>query len=41
MSEIALRRGLSKVVAGPRVTTGVEGKTDVSVRRLHISQGLT
>jgi hypothetical protein len=28
MIEIALRRGLSEVVAGPKVTTGEEGKTD-------------
>ena len=28
MSEIALRRGLSKVVAGPRVETGQQGDDD-------------
>ena len=28
MIEIALRRSLSKVVAGPRVATGEQGKTD-------------
>jgi hypothetical protein len=40
MTEIALRRGLSNVVASPRVTTGEQGKI-VSVRSLHISQVLT
>jgi hypothetical protein len=28
MNEIALRRGLSKVVACPSVSTGEQGKTD-------------
>jgi len=28
MNEIALRRGLSKVVACPSVATGEQGKTD-------------
>ena len=41
MIEIAFRRRFSKVVAGLRVATGEQGKTDVSVRSLHISQVLT
>jgi hypothetical protein len=41
MIEIALRRGISQVVASPRVAGGEQGKTDVSVRTLHIGQVLT
>ena len=44
MIEIAFRRGLSEVVASPRVATGEQQKTDrptVSVRTLHIGQVLT
>jgi len=41
MIEIAFRRGLSEVFASPRVATGEQQKTDVSVRTLHIGQVLT
>ena len=41
MIEIAFRRGLSKVIANRRVVRREQGKTDVSVRSMHVSQVLT